>query len=64
MEQHFQDVAKRVMNDKNLGFFAAHFAKHFTQKQSPQQCRKLMSFGILFYGTPYWLNENLGEIIM
>ena len=34
------------MNNKNSGSFAAHFAKHFTQKLSPQQCRGIMSFGI------------------
>ena len=27
--------------------FTAFFAKHFTQKPSPQQCRKIMSFNIL-----------------
>ena len=47
MEQHFQDVAQKVANNNNSGSFAAHFAKHFTQKPSPQQCRKIMSFGIL-----------------
>ena len=47
MEQHFQDVAQKVANDKNSDSFAAHFAKHFTQKSSPQQCREIMSFGIL-----------------
>ena len=39
MEKHFQDVAKKVMNDKNSDSFADHFAKHFTQKPSPPQCR-------------------------
>ena len=47
MEQHFQDVAQKVVNNKNLDSFSAHFAKHFTQKPSPQQCRKIMSFDIL-----------------
>ena len=28
MEQHFQDVAKKVTNNKNSDYFAAHFAKH------------------------------------
>ena len=35
------------MNDKNSEYFADHFAKHFTQKPSPQQCRKNMSFDVL-----------------
>ena len=47
MEQHFQDVAQKVVNNKNLDYFAAHFAKHFTQKSSPQECREIMSFDIL-----------------
>ena len=47
MEQQFQDVAQKVANNKKSDSFAAHFAKHFTQKPSPQECRKIMSFGIL-----------------
>ena len=46
MEQPLQDVVKKFANDKNSDSFAAHFAKHFTQKLSPQQCRKIKSFGI------------------
>ena len=47
MEQHFQDVAQKVVNNKNLDSFAAHFAKHFTQKPRPHACREIMSFAIL-----------------
>ena len=47
MEQHFQYVPQKVMNDNNSDYFAAHFAKYFTKKPSPQQCRKIMSFEIL-----------------
>ena len=47
MEQHFQYVAQKVANDKNLDSFADNFAKHFTQKPSPQKSRKIMSFNIL-----------------
>ena len=47
MEQHFQYVAPKVANDKNLDSFAANFAKNFTQKLSLQQSRKIMSFNIL-----------------
>ena len=47
MQQHFQDGAQKVANDKNRDSFDAHFAKHFTQKPSPQECRKIMSFNIL-----------------
>ena len=47
MEQHFQDIAQKVANNKNSDSFAAHFGKHFMQKPSPQQCRKIMSFNIL-----------------
>ena len=52
MEQHFQDVAQKVMHDKNLYSLDAHFAKHFMQKPSPQQYRKIMSFGILYTINP------------
>ena len=44
MEEHFQDMAQNAMHDKNSDSFAAHLAKYFTQKPSPQQCRKIMSF--------------------
>ena len=47
MEQHFQDVAQKVINDKDSESFAAHFAKHFTKKSCPQKCREIMSFNIL-----------------
>ena len=43
MEQHFQDVNQKFINDNNLDSFAAYFAKNFIQKQSLQQCRKIMS---------------------
>ena len=44
MEQHLQGVPTKVMHDKNLDYFAAHSAKYFTQKLSPQKCREIMSF--------------------
>ena len=47
MEQHFQDVAQKVVNNNNLNSFAAHFTKNFTQKPSPQKCCEIMSFDIL-----------------
>ena len=47
MEQYFQDVAQEVVNNKSLDSFAAHFAQNFTQKPSQQQCRKIMSSGII-----------------
>ena len=47
IEQHFQDVAQKVANNKKLDSFAAYFAKHLTQKPNPQECREIMSFGIL-----------------
>ena len=36
MEQHFQDVAQKFMIYKNSYSFAAHYAKHLTQKPSAQ----------------------------
>ena len=47
MEQHFQDVAQKVMNDNNSNSSTAHFAKHFTQRPSPQQFFKIMYPNIL-----------------
>ena len=47
MKPHFQDVAQEAMNHKNSDPFSAHFTKKFKQKPSPQQCHKIMSFGIL-----------------
>ena len=35
MEQHFQDVAQKVMNDKNSESLAAHFDNNFAKKPSP-----------------------------
>ena len=39
-EQKFQGVDQKVMNNKNLEYFAIHFAKHFTKKTNLQECRK------------------------
>ena len=50
------------MNDKNSESFAAHFAKHFTQKPSPQQCRKIMSFGIITTVDSIGSMENWGKL--
>ena len=47
MEQHFQDVAQNILHDNNSDSFATHFAKKFTLKPIPQQCHKIMSFGII-----------------
>ena len=47
MEQHFQDVGQKVLNDSKSESFATHFAKQFTPKPSPQKCRGIMSFDIL-----------------
>ena len=52
MEQHFQDVAQKVANNKNLDSFADHFAKHYTQKTCPQEWREIMSFDIVFTVNP------------
>ena len=52
MEQHFQHVAQKVANDKNLETFAAHFAKNITKKPIPQQRCKIMSFYIIYSVKP------------
>ena len=47
LEEHFQDVAQKVVNIKNSESFVANFAKYFTQKPGPQECREIMTFDIL-----------------
>ena len=61
MEQHFQDVAQKVTNNKNSESFAAHFAKHFTQKPSPQECREIMSFDIISTVNPICSMKTWGK---
>ena len=43
-EKQFQDVAEKVQHNKNSDTFVAHFAPHFYQKPTPQQCREIMKF--------------------
>ena len=62
MEQHFQDVAQKVANNKNSDSFAAHFAKHFTQKPSPQECRGIMYFDILYTVKPIRSLKTWGKL--
>ena len=59
MEQHFQDMAQKVANNKNLDSFAANFAKHITHKPSKKMLQNYV-FRYNFYGKPYRFNENLG----
>ena len=54
MEQHFQDVAQKSMNDNNLDSIADHLANYFTAMS------KKYVFKNTFHGKSYWLNENLG----
>ena len=62
MEQHFQDIAQKVANNKNSNSFTVSFAKHFTQKPSPQECRKIMSFGILSTVNPIGSMKTWGKL--
>ena len=62
MQQHFQDVAQKVVNNKNSDSFAAHFAKHFTQKPSPQECREIMSFDVLSTVNPIGSMKTWGKL--
>ena len=41
MEQHFQDMAKKVQHDKSSDTFAAHFAQNFNHKPTAQQCPEI-----------------------
>ena len=61
MEQHLQDVAQKVINGKNSDSFADHFSKHFTQKPSPQQCRKIMSLEIISTVNPIGSMKTWGK---
>ena len=61
MEQHFQDVAQKVANNKNSDSFAAHFATHFTRKPSSQECRKIMSFYIISTVNPIGSMKTWGK---
>ena len=60
-EQHFQDVAQKFANNKNLDYFAAPFAKKFTQKPSPQECSEIMSFDILSTVNPMGSMKTWGK---
>ena len=48
------------MHDKNSDSFAAHFAKHFIQKPSPQKCCDIMYFKILSTLYPIDLMKTWG----
>ena len=61
MEQHFQDLAQKVIYDNNLEYFSDHFAKTFTQKPIPQQCCDIMSFGIISMVNPIGLMKTWGK---
>ena len=41
MEQHFQDVAQKVANNKNLDSFAAHFGNFLPKNQVHKNVAKL-----------------------
>ena len=62
MEQHFQDVAQKFTNNKSSDSFAAHFAKHFMQKPSPQECREIMSLYILSTVNPIGSMKTWGKL--
>ena len=62
MEQHFHDVAQKVANNKNSEYFADHFAKQFTQKPSPQQCREIMSSDIMSTVNPIGSMKTWGKL--
>ena len=61
MEQHFQDVAQKIANNKSSESFAAHFTKYFTQKPCLQQCRKIIYFAIIFKVNPICSMINWGK---
>ena len=61
MEQHFQYIAQKVQQDKHYDTFAAHFATHFDQKPTPQQCRKTMKFEVLAKVNPIGSMKTWGK---
>ena len=61
MEEHFQDVAQKVANNKNSDSSAAHFTKHFTQKPIPQECREIMSINIFSTVNPIGSMKTWGK---
>ena len=42
-ERNFQDVAKKVMNNKNLYYFAAHLAKYLYKSKSTTMSQNYVS---------------------
>ena len=42
MKEHSQYMAQKGQYDKHLDTCTAHFAQHFNQKLTPQQCREIM----------------------
>ena len=46
-EQQFQDVDQKLQYDKKSDTSTAHFAQHFDQKPTPQQCHEIMKFETL-----------------
>ena len=62
MEQHFQDAAQKVANNKNSEYFAVHLAKHLTQKSNPQQCCEIMSCDIPSTVNPIGSMKTWGKL--
>ena len=52
MEQHFQDVDQKVMQDHNLEPFSDQLDKYLTQKPRPQKCHEIMYFKTLYMVNP------------
>ena len=61
MEQQFQYVDQKIMNDNSLDSLDAHLAKKFTKKTIPQQCREFMSFGVLSTVNPIGSMKTWGK---
>ena len=61
MEQHFQDVAQKVANNKNSESFAAHFAKHLRKNQVHKNFAKLC-LSIFFTVNPIGSMKTWGKL--
>ena len=63
MEKYFQDVAKKIINDKNSDYFAAHSLNIYAKTKSTKMLHNYV-FWYIFYCKPYGFNENQGCIVL
>ena len=64
MEQHFGDVANRVVSKTISDSYAAHFATHFDRDNppKPKDIRAISKFEVIWEGNPISANKTLGKM--